>query len=429
MPVRHGPRIAFALVAVVLALVLAVGGLIAGGFGRDRSDFNAVPPKLGLAPAVSPRSSGPVAEASLGTTPAPSSSANPSSSPTAPPITLALPDSTDGLAALLPDTLCGVPATKRAYSSPEEFWGVGSVSPGTSLADTALSLSIYLDRTMTVIASTGGSGPCPTFGIFRVVGADPAALRSAYDRWSGGTGSPSNLRWANLAVSVSNGLYATFVGDAIFFVEANTDASAGEVMAQVPGADPGVATDAKNTYRTGFAPPFTIDLGSQWSVTADTPGSVALSGDSGHVEIIRPYGFRTTADLARSLTTLRDPAGELVSHWCPGMADPKPIRLGRLNGIGFSCDAQEQQPLRPFFPTTAAGAAAGVPPDAPADSWFVLGPQQPGRFFLTTVHGEPVVIVTYSDPWSGWAAKLPHTPPFISPPDHPDVLTTISFDP
>jgi len=141
-----------------------------------------------------------------------------------------LPSSDKELEALLPDTVCGLPAVKLSMTGSDfeaaadpEFKAVLD-----KLGKTADDVSF---------AVAGGGADCAA-GVFRVKGADPNKFREYFIDESIKTGATyTEAVVGGKAVLVATDAdfgYGYFKGDALFFVTAPTEAEAAEILAALP---------------------------------------------------------------------------------------------------------------------------------------------------------------------------------------------------
>jgi len=161
------------------------------------------------------------------------SSAEGSSAPSSQPVpSFSLPSEAKDLEALLPDTLCGSPATKAsvagaslANSAGKEFLtGLAALGKSTS------------DVTFAFAFATSGCGA----GIFRIAGVDQNTLQTAMltaVQSGGQTFAQSSLAGKTVFTDSSSGSgkqYVYFHGDAVIFATAPDDTKATEILQSLP---------------------------------------------------------------------------------------------------------------------------------------------------------------------------------------------------
>lgn len=177
------------------------------------------------AASVAPPSSSPASEA-------PPSSAAQSDAPVVIP-SFAFPSTDKELEALLPDTLCGAKTQKLSMGGAvfDKAADPAFVAMLKTLGKTTSDVSL-------AIAAPTNSGGCSA-GIFRIKGADGAALKDAFLAESvtqGNTFTQVSLGGKTVYVdpkSTSFG-YAYFKGDAIIFASADNDKDAAAIIAALP---------------------------------------------------------------------------------------------------------------------------------------------------------------------------------------------------
>jgi len=393
--------VAWIIIGLIAALTI---GVLTGGFDRSRNDLSAIPTPH---PIASP-SLAAIAPSPAPTTPVRGVTESPAPTNDGIPRVSSLPSTSEGISQLLPDTLCGRPATKTSYAAPEDpDRGPRSGPPlvyVAALEDMAVAAGASEDQVRYVTATTSNlAGPCPVAGLFRVIGGVPTAMRDAFDD----SFARSAIHCSSLGLDGVDGevidctgdawdTYYVFAQDAVSFVVATRDDLAARVLRAMPQDGPVGSGPPKVappiTERTAFHSPLVVTYDRLWSLTTDTPTLVELTyseAPQAYITIARPAGYKSTAALEADLRT-----EEATIHWCPAMTRPWRDSIAGLRFDTFECDGEASTGWRAFFPLTQAAAAAGFQATGPGTpDWFALSKGEYARFFMADVGGAPVVIV------------------------------------
>ena len=194
----------------------------------------ATPTPAGSAVAVVPSQAAPSAEApsSAPSVAEPSAAESLGAQPSFAIPSFTLPSQAKDLEALLPDTMCGVKATKTSMSG-ATFAATADPSFQAALASLGKQPSDVAFAFAFTQASCGA-------GIFRISGVDQGALKQALlaaEQKQGTTYTQSTVGGKNVYVS-ANGAgkqYVYFAGDAVIFAQAKDEASAAGILQQLPG--------------------------------------------------------------------------------------------------------------------------------------------------------------------------------------------------
>jgi hypothetical protein len=172
-------------------------------------------------------SAGPSASAS-----APSVSASPAASGGL--RSFGLPSGAKDLEALLPDTLCGLPAVKYSMSG-AQFAATAQPEFTKTLSDLGKSPS-----DVSFAAAGSSNGECGA-GIFRINGVDEARLQQVFldaSKAEGGTFAAGNVGGRSVFVITTPGddgkQYVYFKADAVVFVQAPDETKAGAILQLLP---------------------------------------------------------------------------------------------------------------------------------------------------------------------------------------------------
>lgn len=211
---RHRVLTSTLLATTAIALLACSGS--SGGSTSPSGDASA---------SVAPASSSPASEA-------PPSSAAQSEAPVVVP-SFAFPSTDKELEALLPDTLCGKKTQKVSMGGAvfDNAADPAFVAVLQKLGKTTSDVSL-------AIAAPTSSGGCSA-GIFRIKGADGAALKDAYlaeAAKQGNTFTEASLGGKTIYVDPKSSSfgYAYFKGDAIIFAYADNDKDAADIIAALP---------------------------------------------------------------------------------------------------------------------------------------------------------------------------------------------------
>jgi hypothetical protein len=175
------------------------------------------------------------------TVPSPGASASASASSASAPTgaasglpSFALPSGAKDLEALLPDTLCGLPAVKFSMSG-AQFAATADEEFTKTLSDLGKSPS-----DVSFAAAGSSNGECGA-GIFRINGADQTRLQEVFldaSKSDGATYTAGNVGGRSVFVITTPGedgkQYVYFKGDAVLFVQAPDETKAGEILRLLP---------------------------------------------------------------------------------------------------------------------------------------------------------------------------------------------------
>jgi hypothetical protein len=211
-----------ALIAIMSGALL----LIVWGCGAAATPIpSTAAPSAAAASAAQPSAAEP--------SPAESSAGGPSAAASAPVPGFSLPSEAKDLEALLPDTICGLTATKASLSGASFE---ANAQPEFKAALQALGKSPS-DVSFAFEFSTSGCGA----GIFRIAGVDTAQLQQVFiaeQQKSGTTYTQGSVGGRNVFIAdrgSSGKQYLYFSGDAVLFATAKDDATAASILQALPG--------------------------------------------------------------------------------------------------------------------------------------------------------------------------------------------------